>query len=158
MNLFAHSEPGIEQRWHPLLRREALLTALATRDTNLIAAKARSVKDSDLGAGFLDKKLAALLDNDQALKRSLHDMWSDPVNRYGYRAESVAIWAAYAGESDLAIAALHHLPNELAARALWHPAMAATRETPGFREVVRRTGLLEYWLASGKWGDFVSYR
>ena len=154
MNLFAHSETGIEQRWHPLLRRAALLTALATGDTNLIAVKARSVKDSDLGAGFLDKKLAALLGNNQALKRALHELWSDPVNRYGYRAESVAIWAAYAGDSDLAIAALHHLPNDLATWALWHPAMAETRNTPGFREVIRKIGLLEYWLASGKWGEF----
>lgn len=153
MNLFAE-ETKIEQRWHPLLRRAALLTALATGDKRLIAAKAHSIKNADLGAGELDKKLAALLNNDQALTRSLHEMWSDPVNRYGYRAESIAFWAAYAGDFDLAFAALHRLPNDLATWALWHPVMRGIRSRPGFREMVQKTGVLNYWLANGKWGEF----
>lgn len=154
MNLFSHPEPGIEQRWHPLLRRTALFNALATGDKGLIAAAARSIKDGDLGAGELDRKLAALLDDDRALKRRLHEAWSDPVNRYGYRAESVAIWAAYARDHELAFAALHRLPNDLATWALWHPAMAEFRNMPGFREIVRKTGLLDYWRSSGMWGEF----
>ena len=154
MNLFSFSKTSVEQRWHPLLRRTALFNALATGNKDLIASTARSIKNGDLGAGDLDKKLAALLNNDQALKRTLHEMWSDPANQYGYRAESVAIWAAYVRDYDLAFAALYRLPNDLATWALWHPAMAESRNTPGFREMVRKTGLLNYWLSSGQWGEF----
>jgi len=154
MNLFTDSKTDVEQRWHPLLRRSALFTALATRDKGLIAAKADSIKDSDLGAGHLDKKLASLLTDGQALKRTLDEMWSDPVNQHGYRAESIAIWAAYAGHNDLALSALNHLPNDLAAPALWHPVMANIRNTSGFRNLVQETGLLNYWLNSGEWSEF----
>jgi tetratricopeptide (TPR) repeat protein len=154
MNLFSHSETGIEQRWHPLLRRTHLFNALATGDRDLIAASARSIKSGDLGAGDLDRKLATLLNDDQALKRMLHEAWSDPANQHGYRAESVAIWAAYARDYDLAFAAVHRLPNDLATWALWHPAMAESRSAPGFRELVQKTGLLNYWRSSGTWGEF----
>lgn len=152
-DLFASTDHGHVGRWHPLLRRTALFTALATGDKELIAAKAQLVRVGDLGAGDLDKRFAARLDHGPALRKELHASWSEPANRYGYRAESIAIWAAFAGDHDLAFAAVRALPNELASWAIWHPTFDPARSQTGFREAVQRIGLLEYWRSSGRWGD-----
>jgi hypothetical protein len=37
---------------------------------------------------------------------------------------------------------------------LWYPHMAAVRRAPGFKDLVRDLGLVDYWRETGEWGDF----
>jgi hypothetical protein len=36
----------------------------------------------------------------------------------------------------------------------WRPALSEVRRLSGFGEVVRDLGLVDYWRASGNWGEF----
>ena len=38
---------------------------------------------------------------------------------------------------------------------MYHPILGDARRTEGFKDIVRDTGLVDYWRASGEWGDFV---
>jgi hypothetical protein len=38
--------------------------------------------------------------------------------------------------------------------AVWRPALRDVRRLPQFRTFVREVGLLEYWKATGHWGEF----
>jgi hypothetical protein len=45
------------------------------------------------------------------------------------------------------------LPEANATSALWGPLMRDVRRLPGFKDLVRDTGLVDYWRAYG-WPDF----
>ena len=63
-------------------------------------------------------------------------------------------WAAYFGEPQLALDLLTQIasnrPNTFQ---LWQPVMSGVRKLPGFKNVVRQLGLVDYWRAYG-WPDF----
>lgn len=141
-------------RWHPLLRKTALFTALSTKNEKLIAARANEVLATDLGAGEIDAEISTLLNDIPALKEALHRLWSDPVNQNGFRSETIAYWAAYVGDNELTYNALHRLPNDLASYAFWQPVMKAYRKQNGFKDLIKERGILDYWRNSGNWGDF----
>lgn len=65
-------------------------------------------------------------------------------------------WAAYFGEDELAVELLAMADNpELrfpATYSFWRPVMAGARTQPGFKDIVRKWGLVEYWKAYG-WGE-----
>jgi DNA-binding winged helix-turn-helix (wHTH) protein/Flp pilus assembly protein TadD len=68
----------------------------------------------------------------------------------------LAEFAAFAGDSALALTMLDRWASRptLNLHVLWRPALASVRQQPGFEELVRKTGLADYWRASGKWGEF----
>jgi hypothetical protein len=37
---------------------------------------------------------------------------------------------------------------------LWTMPYSTIRAQPGFKELMREAGIVDYWRASGKWGDF----
>lgn len=64
-------------------------------------------------------------------------------------------WAAFFGDNQLALAALNKAygPGQ-ATFAIWRPYMKSLRREPGFKDLVRKLRLVEYWRSSGKWNDF----
>ncbi len=69
----------------------------------------------------------------------------------------IAVWACWHGDITLCAAALRRFAIDLAApraMAIWAPILSGVRKTPAFKEIVRDLGLVDYWRASGKWGDF----
>lgn len=67
-----------------------------------------------------------------------------------------SLWAAFFGDYDLA---LERLKAEIAPDRrwlvgfnIWRPVMAPVRRLPGFRDVVRELGLVDYWREYG-WGQ-----
>jgi TolB-like protein/DNA-binding winged helix-turn-helix (wHTH) protein len=59
-------------------------------------------------------------------------------------------WAAYFGDTALALKAMRRSPDPLW---FWAPLMAETRSRTEFRDIVRELGLVGYWRDYG-WGDF----
>ena len=61
-----------------------------------------------------------------------------------------AIWAAWYDDTELALAVMHRSPDNFF---LWLPQMKDVRQQPGFKDLVRKMKLEEYWRASS-WPDF----
>jgi TolB-like protein/DNA-binding winged helix-turn-helix (wHTH) protein len=69
----------------------------------------------------------------------------------------LATWANYFGDAELALAAFRNAPTEvqvIISWQLWLPYFAGMRQLPGFRDLVRDIGLVDYWRDSGNWSDF----
>lgn len=65
---------------------------------------------------------------------------------------AMAAWAAYFGDPQLALHFLERSSADSAASyALWHPVLAEARRLPGFTQVARKFGLVDYWYESGHW-------
>jgi TolB-like protein len=68
----------------------------------------------------------------------------------------LALWAAYFGDPELALQALRGEKLDerrtITALAIWRPVMRDMRKLPGFKDLVREMGYVEYWREFG-WGD-----
>ncbi len=66
-----------------------------------------------------------------------------------------AYWAAYLDDPQLALELMHDMPADPSfAFVLWRPVVKDMRRLPGFKNLVRDLGLVDYWRASGNWGEF----
>jgi len=87
----------------------------------------------------------------------LHKALDDPANSEGLRILIVAFWASALGDQDLAMTALRRANIDMHARTanLWLVSYSrGWRADPRFKAILRETGLVDYFRASGKWGDF----
>lgn len=62
----------------------------------------------------------------------------------------VSFWAAFHGDTGLAIDALKRCPAPMY---FWHKVMKDVRQTPGFKDLIRQLDLEEYYREFG-WNDF----
>jgi hypothetical protein len=66
----------------------------------------------------------------------------------------VAIFASYLGDPALSLDALRALGSTQNLHTIWRPVLGEVRRQPEFVEYVRGLGLVDYWRASGDWGEF----
>jgi TolB-like protein/DNA-binding winged helix-turn-helix (wHTH) protein/tetratricopeptide (TPR) repeat protein len=67
----------------------------------------------------------------------------------------LAYWGAYFGDPEFSLRMLHEVPADPSmAFVLWRLILKDTRRLPGFKDLVRDLGLVDYWRASGNWGQF----
>jgi TolB-like protein len=69
---------------------------------------------------------------------------------------SIAWWADYYGDADLAAEALRVRValQGVVGWGLWDPVYKHVRSHPGFKELVREYGYYDYWRATGEWSDY----
>jgi TolB-like protein/DNA-binding winged helix-turn-helix (wHTH) protein len=125
--------------------------------------RAMAVRDRDAIRAFLTKYpgplnaalIAGLDDPAIALAeiRRLYDT-ADPkmgATMWGAYGE----FAAYFGDQSLALALLNRAFGPgTTLLVIWRPYMSELRHQPGFKDFVKKVRLVEYWRASGKWGEF----
>ena len=85
--------------------------------------------------------------------------WADRKFGYGgkQQLEVRALFASHFGHPDLALEYLKlamQRPGSGLPVLLWHPALAETRKTDGFAQLVTDLGLVKVWRESGDWGDY----
>jgi TolB-like protein len=74
-----------------------------------------------------------------------------------YWAESVALWATYLGERELALDALEVFsttPCSACLQDLWYPLLGDVRKDSRFKDMIRKIGFVDMWRKTGHWGDF----
>lgn len=151
---FAEIDRGLElqgaRRW---LQYLAFWIALNTNDRLEIERRLQSVRESTESSGQADRlfELIQLLDSPAAAEAEIRRIAAldDPNERV-----HLAIWAAHVHAPELALELMaKEAHNGEAIPALWMPVMRDVRKLPAFKELVRASGLVDYWRAYG-WSDF----
>ncbi len=69
----------------------------------------------------------------------------------------LAHWAAYFGEPETALELIRSIPvaenSTTLSFMMWRPVVQEVRRFPGFNDLVREMGYLDYWAEYG-WPDF----
>ena len=139
------------------VRGSAVLTALATHDRNLIEQRLAQAMEVQLGSvGFLSAMKARLDDPAEALAevRRRAATTTDHVEL-----SAMAVWMAWlgdpAGALDIYLSKADLFRSVRRGAALfdiWNPVMHDMRQLPGFKDLARKMGLVDYWRTYG-WGD-----
>ena len=141
----------------------ALYDALGDNNLQAIHSLAEDV------GGAINREMGPLAGDKPALRAALRRAWSDPANRTVIDSTWIALWFAFAGEPELALEALNTIVDaypyssakiwtyteaNMTHRPLWWSPMREVRRLPGFKDLVRKLGLVGYWRKSGAWADF----
>ena len=121
---------------------EGLITAFSHPDPNRLASWLERFEDDPELSGRL---VAILPDREAALAELRRSDVSSPADLYVAPA-----WAAWLGDAELALELTKKAPDLWA---FWMPHNAEMRRLPGFKNLVRDLGLVDYWREYG-WGDF----
>jgi TolB-like protein len=136
----------------------ALLQAMGRRDDDAVREIARNVASGTSEYAALTATMLPLLDDRAAALGELRRFALGPDGSRGFHAlNAVAHWAAYLDDCETAIAAIRKIPRDarrLALHTLWKPNLRRIRRTAAFKDLVREMGLVDYWRATGRWGDF----
>jgi TolB-like protein/Tfp pilus assembly protein PilF len=140
-----------------VLRGDRIARAMDRGDAKALKALLAA---GNTGVGQGGGVSVVVLGDPQSARRELERTLNDPHSRLDVFAVTGAMdWAAFLGDSDLALRAAHQAVKlgvsvETWSWSLWRPVMKGVRGQPGFKAVVQEMGLVDYWRATGNWGDF----
>ena len=94
------------------------------------------------------------LDNPAGIETEIRQRLTEPANANNpYNRQAFAVWAAYFGNYELALEIWQGLPGGLV-QVSWRPIMKPMRQLPGFKDLVTKIGLVDYWRTTSNWGEF----
>ena len=140
------------------LNGTALTWALSSGDPDEVKRVLRSTLGNAPSEQSLDAVMVRLIDMPDVARRELRrriDNRKASKNILGLGI--LAQWAAYFGDPQLALEALRksqRQPDLYSLWTMWRPLFKNVRRLPGFKQLVRDEGLVDYWRESGNWGDF----
>jgi TolB-like protein len=104
----------------------------------------------------INQVMHILLDKPEEAVAQLRPFLTDPAYNNPLARSWIARWASYFGEHELALQAYRELigSNQDWIYQIWRPIHKGMRQLPGFKDLVREQGLVDYWRSSGKWSDF----
>ncbi len=105
----------------------------------------------------VELELPGLIEHPERARQRLRHVFDDPAYQDSTRLFRLALWAALFGDVDLALAVLRRAYVDLHGPAwylIWLPIYRSVRADPGFKQLLRDLGLVDYWRASGNWGEF----
>jgi TolB-like protein len=138
----------------PLLRGNAILAALGSEPTSRQEIERRVAPTTVPGPfSMLNVTMARFLGDPAAARSEVRRLANTPAGQAFAGRSMLASWAAYYGDAALALEYLSEVAQGNPDFAvLWRPVMREVRRLPGFKDLVRRIGLVEYWGAYG-WPD-----
>ena len=139
--------------WYGLLR----LWQNSTATPEAIDARFRAVLDLDTPPLALNQALVGKLRDKAAALAVIRKAFDDPANRNNSHRMSMMAWYAdHFGDKALALAALRRAILDLGGdlSPLWSNWESGVRSDPRFKDIVRELKIVDYWRASGNWGDF----
>jgi len=104
----------------------------------------------------LQKEVLSASDSKQKLD-ILHRGFDDSENQRATKMLMIAVNASFLEDSELTLAALRRSYVDFKGSNLgmiWSPNFQSARKEPGFKDIVRDLGLVDYWHTSGNWGDY----
>ena len=144
---------------HTLLNGDIATVAMETGDRNrLNKALEDIINDDFLPANnrSLTSIMRSLLDSPGQARAELHRLYKDPKYNNISTRDGMAHWASYFNDPQLALKIYTELneAGKLYISILWRPLHKAMRKLPGFKDLVTKLGLVDYWRTTGNWGEF----
>lgn len=144
---------------HLLVHGPMMATAMAMGDHALVKELSAKLLDTDSmppANKDLTRTMHSLLDSPAAAIAELRRMHQDPAFDDPLTHMVIPIYASYFGDHDLALEAYQAGSKSglFSPLLMWRPIHKEMRRFPGFKDLVRDLGLVDYWRASGNWGDF----
>ena len=138
----------------------ALIAALASRDRQEIDKRLNvMVRDTGSSGQDINAKMARFLDNPSGAPSEIRRLATgmsavtDPLGL-----DVLAIWAGYYQDPELQLQLMQDVGpltrSSILPATLWTPIYTDARKLPGFKDLLRKLGLVDYWRATGKWADF----
>jgi adenylate cyclase len=138
-----------------------MLLAMEENNRALINEYVALVVNTELLGNISDTRdinqvMHALLDTPEEAGAELRLFLTDPAYNNPMNLTGIAVWASYFGEFEIALQACRESIglNPDMIWQIWRPIQKGMRQLPGFKDLVRELGLVDYWRKSGKWGDF----
>ena len=100
------------------------------------------------------------LDDTEKARAELRRIFNDPSrSSQSVQLGALSQWAGYFDDPELALKALQRMQRQGGTAtnvmfSMWRPAVKDIRQLPGFKNLVRDLGLVDYWRTTGNWGDF----
>jgi TolB-like protein/DNA-binding transcriptional ArsR family regulator len=139
-----------------LVKASGLMAALTTGDRAEIIKRLDQLIDSEPFT-FLSEFMREHLDDRDVAIAELHRVLDDSRNQAqtAFLKNIVAIWAAYFGETELALRLVREYlldgNNRYLVFLVWRHIFKDVRRLPGFKQLLRDLGLVDYWRESGNW-------
>jgi len=134
---------------------DGFVVALATHDRAEIEKRFAVMPKDDVIGQPLNSTMMTLLDNETKARETLHNWLKEAGYQTPFHHLIIAQWAAYYGDTELALEVLKSLQGRLlVANFSWRPLFKDMRKLPGFKDLMRDIGLVDYWRTTGNWGDF----
>jgi adenylate cyclase len=122
-----------------------LVSALEMNNRELIYEYLQLTGDQNMHMNdLLDKPEEALA---TVRRTSNNPAYKTPVYFTGF-----AVWASYFGDNEFALQLYKEIGFPIFT--MWRPIHKGMRRLPGFKDLVRDLGLVDYWRKSGNWGDY----
>jgi TolB-like protein/DNA-binding winged helix-turn-helix (wHTH) protein len=144
---------------HALLNVATLTLAMTIGDRAMMEASLEKIVNDDLlpsNNRSLNETMRPLLDSPEEARKDLHRFYTDPAYNSPVTRGAIAVWASYFGDHELALKAYHESSEARVFNpsGIWQPIHKPMRQLPGFKDLVRDLGLVDYWRTAGTWGDF----
>jgi TolB-like protein len=136
----------------------ALLSLWRSKDVKpaAVAAQFRVVLQLDTPPNPLNQALLPVLSDKAAARAVIRKAFDDPSPQQGGRTGLIALYADHFGDKERALMALRRHIFDLGNNPsiLWLAWESDLRSDPRFKEMLRELKIVDYWRASGNWGDF----
>ena len=103
------------------------------------------------------KLMLSNLDKPETALKELHRLYQGRADQPPNLCQGIALWASYFGDQELAV----KCNKEISTRKdvftnflIWRAIHKPMRRLPGFKDLVRTFGYVDYWRTTGNWGDF----
>jgi TolB-like protein/Flp pilus assembly protein TadD len=142
-----------------IIAGSVLVSAMKMGDRELIEESLEKILNDDLlppNVRTLVETIQSLLDSPEAARMELHRLYGDVEFNNPLARNIMAVWASYFEDHELALKICHDLSEagHLSQCDIWGPTYREMRRLPGFKDILRRLGLIDYWRTTGNWGDF----
>jgi len=125
--------------------------ATLIKNTDLIPANINNGETRDPG-----QDITSLFDTPEEAIAQIKQFLTDPAYNDPFTLSGNAVWASYFGDHALALKIYKEASkfSSFVPFLIWRPIHKDMRRLPRFKDLVRDLKLVDYWRATGNWGDF----
>ena len=140
-----------------LVKASAAMAAMVSGDRAGLATRVDQLIESDPVPEIAFLMRERLDDPDAALSE-LRRLLGEPAYQTAFIRNIIAIWAAHFGAPEIALELmadyLVRQRNGMLSTQVWRAGFSGVRRLPGFKNLLRDLGLVDYWRRTGDWGYF----